>query len=210
MKKRQIKLIIVGAAIVLISIGATFAWWTASTQVKQTITMGDLAIEATMENLADELNYEPGLNITQEGTVRNKGSIEAIIRLDSASKIKFVGSSESVVADPTAIDLSIKPAGGEGYWFKDASGQAYLLLSPGETATLAIETNLSGDTISNEYMGATIDIIGDLKATQVLAGAIQAEFGIDFESLEDYSLIGARSSQTNGQKILHDLINRGK
>ncbi|HHQ2310736.1 TPA: SipW-dependent-type signal peptide-containing protein [Enterococcus faecium] len=45
--------------LLLVTIGSTYAWWTASTQVEQKVTMRNLAIEASFAP-QDHTNYEPG------------------------------------------------------------------------------------------------------------------------------------------------------
>lgn len=210
MTKRQIKIGLIGVLLLFMTIGTTYAWWTATTQVKQTINMGNLLIEAKMEKLSDDTNYEPGLTINQDGTVSNNGSIEAIIRVDSGSEGQSTASVGNAKTRNQATNMIIRPTGGDGYWFKDPNGEAYLLLSPGETAKVDFETTLIGEHINNEYNSSTLDIIADLKATQVLEGAILAEFGIDFESLVDYDTATSHNrSSESGIKVLRDLVNRG-
>lgn len=206
MSKKRINILLAGMLLLVISVGATFAWWTASTQVTQTINMGNLAIEATVEQLGDNENYEPGLTVEQDGTVTNTGTIETLISVDSSSTVESKGSEGT----ETAISIAFKPLGGDGYWFKDASGRAYVLLSPGETAEVEIVSSLNGSDMDNTYMDSTVNIVGDFHATQVLDGALEAEFGIVVDDLIDYEENFSRGVKSEGMKRLHDLTKRGK
>lgn len=214
MKKNRMKLIIVGLALIFVTVGTTYAWWTASQQVSQEISMGNLNISATIKELKDPINYEPGLTAEQTGTIKNTGSIDAIIKIDNDTMVKFSNADEYAAVDPEAVRLSIKPNGGKGYWFSDASNNTYVLLSPNQQAKILVETEFVGDKMGNEYMNAEFKINGDLKATQVLDGAMLAEFGIDGSQLTDYAASTSFSTANSGEtseamQYLQSLLNRG-
>ncbi len=215
MKKNRMKLIIAGLALIFVTVGTTYAWWTASQQVSQEISMGNLNISATIKELKDPINYEPGLTAEQTGTIKNTGSIDAIIKIDNDTMVKFSNADDYAAVDPEAVRLSIKPNGGKGYWFSDDSNNTYVLLSPNQQAKILVETEFVGDKMGNEYMNAEFKINGDLKATQVLDGAMLAEFGIDGSQLTDYVASTSFSTAANSgetseaMQYLQSLLNRG-
>lgn len=216
MKKNRIKLIMVGLALLFVTVGTTYAWWTASQQVSQEVKMGNLNINASIKALKDPINYEPGLSTEQTGTIKNTGSIDAIIKIVNDTKVKFAGAAEYTPVDQEAVKLTIKPDGGKGYWFSDTTGDTYVLLAPNQQAKILVEANFVGEKMGNEYMDAEFLINGDLKATQVLDGAMLAEFGIDGSQLVDYvapigfSMNAANTGQSSeAMNYLQNLLSRG-
>ncbi|MGM0213350.1 SipW-dependent-type signal peptide-containing protein [Enterococcus sp. AZ109] len=215
MKKNRRKLIIVGLALIFVTVGTTYAWWTASQQVSQEIRMGNLNISATIRELNDPINYEPGLTAEQTGVIKNTGSIDAIIKIDNDAMVKFSGAADYEAVDPEVVKLSIKPNGGKGYWFSDSSNNTYVLLAPNQQAKILVETEFFGDKMGNEYMNADFKINGDLKATQVLDGAMLTEFGINGSQLTDYLASTSFSTATNSgetseaMQYLQSLLKRG-
>lgn len=213
---RKHKLILTGVLLVVMTVGTTFAWWTASTSVKQEVKLGDLKIEADFDELADNLNYEPGLTTEQLGRIKNTGSIDAIIKVENESKVKFADTTNFVTADKEAIQLSVKPNGGDGYWYRDDQGATLLILGSGETAKIIMSGLFSGDKMDNEYMNAQISLGGNLKATQVLEGAMLAELGVNAESLTEYddglerSSLFKNNTQSDAMLHLRQLLDRGK
>lgn len=218
MKNKNIKLILAGLAVLLVTVGTTYAWWKASQSVTQKVTMGNLNISATFDELEDPINYEPGLDVEQDGNIENTGSIAAIVKVENTSQIKFSGESNFQEADKTAVQFSLKPNGGEGYWYNDNSGNVYVLLDPAEKANVSGYTYFNGENMGNEYMNAEVKVSGKLKATQVIDGAIKTEFGIDASELREYSdpssqVLNARKATTANSEAmnkLHELLNRGK
>lgn len=215
--KKKFKLLLVGLALALVTVGSTYAWWTASQTVSQEVSMGNLNIAAQVKELKDPINYEPGLTTEQAGTIKNTGSIDAIVKIDSASKVQFADATEFVAADPEAVKLGIKPNGGKGYWYNDPAGNTYLILSPNQQAKITVNGEFVGDKMGNEYMGAKIDLSGDLKATQVMEGAMLAEFGTDGSDLVDYvdpdaptTFDAAAQGESEAMQHLHQLLARGK
>lgn len=178
----------------------------------------NLNISATFDELEDPINYEPGLVVEQDGNVENTGSIAAIVKVENTSQIKFSGESNFQEADKTAVQFSLKPNGGEGYWYNDNSGNVYVLLDPAEKANVSGYTYFNGENMGNEYMNAEVKVSGKLKATQVIDGAIKTEFGIDASELREYSdpssqVLNARKATTANSEAmnkLHELLNRGK
>ncbi len=218
MKNRKMKLILTGLALLVVTVGTTYAWWTASSKVEQQVIMGNLAVTAEFEDVSDNTDFEPGLSIEQNGTVTNSGSIDAIIKVESDSQVKLGNAADFTRADDEAVKLSIKPAGGAGYWYSDSAGGHYLLLSPGETATINVNTDFVGEKMDADYANAEVKVAGNLKATQVLEGAIKSEFGVDAETLQEYvdpdapvaRSQTARGAQSEAMSTLHQLLNRGK
>ena len=213
---RKYKLILTGVLLMLMTVGTTFAWWTASTSVKQEVKLGELSIQADFAELADNLNFEPGLSTEQTGTIKNTGSIDTIIMVENESKIKYAGTTDFVDANQEAVQLSVKPNGGDGYWYHDDKGATLLILAPGETATIMMTGLFVGDKMDNTYMNAEISLGGKLKATQVLEGAMLAELGVNADSLTDYtdglrkSTFARTNNQSEAMVHLQQLLSRGK
>lgn len=157
--------------------------------------------------MADNTDYEPGLTFAQDGTITNNGSLEAIIRVKSNSQVKFSWATGFKETDQEAVLLSLKPNDDNGYWLKDAKGQAYVLLSPGETAGIELVSKFNGELVENDYMDSVIDVSANFQATQVLEEAIASEFGVALEDLVDYD---QTRRQSGSLTRLYELINRNQ
>lgn len=59
LSNKKTRFFLTAITLLLVTIGSTYAWWTASTQVEQKVTMRNLAIEASFAP-QDHTNYEPG------------------------------------------------------------------------------------------------------------------------------------------------------
>ncbi|HIX70075.1 MAG TPA: signal peptide protein [Candidatus Enterococcus stercoravium] len=197
--------------------GTTYAWWSASSQMETKITMGNLSVTASLDEVTDSDGWEPGLYSELTGTIENTGSIDALVKVSNASTVKFADSEEFVAADPEAVTLNLKPTEDGTFWFKDAAGEAYVLLMPGDVATVAGGVTFVGEKMGNDYMNAQIQVAGEVTASQALDGASLANFGVAFADLTDYfaeetESAGARRSVRTlspSMKKLQEVMTRG-
>lgn len=202
LKSKNVKLVVTGIAIILLAFGATYAWWTARVEMKQDVTLGKLRITADFEKLSDPTNFEPGTSTEIKGTIRNEGSIPAMVKIENTSQIKFIYSDDQFtlipvedrqfISDTTnAIKVSLGPSSGDYldnenvYWFKDTVGQLYVLMEVGASLAVNTRADYDGEIMGNKYQEAEVKIGALLRATQVIDGALSNEFGISFGDLTD-------------------------
>lgn len=148
--------------------------------------MGNLSVTASFDEVPEPDGWEPGLYSELTGTIENTGSIDALVKVSNASTVKFAGSEDFVAVDPQAVTLVMQPTADDTMWFKDTAGEAYVLLMPGEVATVAGVVTFVGEQMNNDYMNAQIQVVGDVTASQALDGASLANFGVSFADLTDY------------------------
>lgn len=222
-KKRKLMLFLTGIALVLVAIGGTYAWWTASVETKQKVSMGKLSLEANFAEIQDTVNYEPGLSVDIDGIIKNTGSIETIAKVTNSSSIKFayaddgmtpiLPENQTFVKDTEgAIQVAFGPGNDtDVYWFKDQQNNVYALFEVGGIIDTTVTADLNGDVMGNKYQEAEIELGAKLQATQVLDGAIQAEFGIAIGDLQDYHSGSGRSAgATKGEQRLAELAQRNQ
>ena len=224
LKNKNMKLVLTGITIVLVTLGATYAWWTARIEMKQDVTMGKLRIAASFEELSDPKVFEPGTYSEIKGTIRNEGDIPAMVKIDNSSQIKFVYADDQLTVIPVeerqftsdtsnAIKLSLAPTSGDYtdnedvYWFKDTAGQLYVLMEAGASLAVNTDVDYNGEIMGNKYQEAEIKIGALLRATQVIDGALRDEFGLSFEELTDVQ--ASKRTISNGQARLQELLARG-
>lgn len=224
---KKIKIILTGIALLLVTISSTYAWWTASTTVNQEVKMGNLKIEASFKE-KNHTNYEPGTYAEIGGTIKNTGSIPAMIKINNDSLITLAYSDDDLTPipeanrSPEAIDGSVvkikyEPQSGnyedntKVFWFSDTTGNKYLLMEPNSNVKIFINIEFDGPSMTNKYMDAVIDAKAQIKATQVMEGAIQTELGVDPNSLDSLPLTRARSTNTVSlaKARLQELLSRG-
>ncbi|WP_373193633.1 hypothetical protein [Enterococcus sp. RIT-PI-f] len=223
-KRKRLSLLLI--ALLLVSVTSAYAWWTAHTQIEQNVSMGNLKIEAKY-NGKELTNYEPGTSAEVDGTIKNTGSIPALIKIENNSEIVFSYNDDLTPIDennrvpepinPDAIEINYEPKSGlyedndKVFWFEDNEGTKFLLLEKNAAVKTTIKANFSGENMGNKYMDSKINLLADIKATQVLEGAILSEFGLN---TEDLTLIMdekiASRSIPRGQLRLQELLNRGK
>lgn len=234
---KKFRLGLITIALLLVSVGSTYAWWTASTTVNQKVTMGNLKIEANFKEKSFT-NYEPGTYAEVEGTIRNTGTIPAFVKIENASKITFAYANDedatvnpiavsdrvAVDADPTVVKINYEPQSGDYednakvFWFEDTQGTKFLLMEPKSSIKVNINVDFDGSLTSNKYMDSVVDVKANIKATQVLKGAAQSEFGIDIEndisslpiSNQNARQARAANSISTGKARLLELIEREK
>lgn len=219
-QNKQAKLMLIIATLILVSVGSTYAWWTASTTVEQKVTMGNLAIEADFGKETHE-NYEPGTYAEINGVIKNTGTIPGLVRIENDSQITFAYADDNLTAivdpkaeavDPRAIGISYEPEDGnyganaDVMWFTHADGHKYLLMEPGSEVNVSIQINFNGELTTNKYMDALVEAKAKLKATQVIEGAISSEFGIDASELKELPSV---QRFAKGSSRLQELLSRG-
>lgn len=221
-KDKKIKLIVLSIAIVLTTIGSTYAWWTASTQVKQTVSMGNLKIEAVFDP-QESSNYEPGTYAEINGVIKNTGTIPAMVRIDNSSMITFAYSDDQLTPipetnkKPEAVDgkvvtINYEPQSGsytdndQVMWFTNKDGNKYLLMEPRSEVNASIQITFDGPLMTNRYMDSVIDASAQIKATQVMEGAITSEFGVD---AADFISLPQTKTANQVTSRLQELLSRG-
>lgn len=226
-KRRKWSLILTGIAILLVAVGGTYAWWVASLQKDQEVTMGNLKIKADFAELEDPIGYEPGLTAEIGGRIENKGTIPAMIKLNNNSEIKFVYSDDQLTPIPEAeqkfikdgeeaIKLSVDLTGDsdEAYFFKDSDGGRYILLEIGGFVDTEIVAEFDGNVMGNKYQDSIIRIGAKLDATQVLNGAMQSQFGVTTDDLTEMdtstNVTRTKRGLSKGEQRLQELVSRGK
>lgn len=194
---KKSKIIMAVAALVLLVVGGTYAWWVANKKVEQTVSMGKLDFTAEFPKLVLDEYYEPGLSIDFAGKIKNTGNLSIAIKIDNDSDIKFVysddqqtsieASKQQFVKDTdNLIELSFEPKDGDyfgnpnAYWFTDETNSdvRILMLEPKAEIEVTNQAVLSGE-MGNKYQEATVKVGANLKGTQVLGGALLAELGVD-------------------------------
>lgn len=181
------KLLLTGIALAMAIVGSTYAWWTASVTHEQKITLGNFNITADFDEPDYLDGYEPGLTVEFAGSIKNEGTIPAFIKVESNSLVRFNQVSNDFQPAGAAVALNLLPnKTSNGFWFKDQTGLVYVLLEAGEETQVMAEAALVGEHMGNEYQDATIKIVAEMKATQVLDDALASEFGITFDDLVDY------------------------
>lgn len=222
MKKNHTKLhlILVTIALLLLSVGSTYAWWTATKTVNQEVSMGNLKLEANFDEQT-LTNYEPGTYAEIKGTIKNTGSIPALIRIQNDSTITFAysddeltpGSSTEAV-DPNVITFETAPQSGayddssDVMWFTHSDGYHYLLVESGATGNISVNVAFDGEKTTNRYMDSVVEAKATIKATQVLEGAIMNQFGIDAADLVPIPATRSRGTSDSQARLL-ELLARG-
>lgn len=226
---RRNKIILTGLALLLAIVGTTYAWWTAKYETVQEVTMGNLKIVGDFPELEDEDIYEPGTTVELDGTIKNTGSISAIIKIENGSQIKFRYSNDNLTPVPEndqkfvedteqVVELNFEPASGLyndpnsdlAFWFTDKDQNTYLLLDPNGEVKVNNIAAFSGE-MGNKYQDSIIKVGAVLKATQVMDGALKKEFGIvssDLKGLEDGVQARSANQGNRAENRLKELINR--
>lgn len=226
---RKNKLILTGIALLLAIVGTTYAWWTAKYEAVQEVTMGNLKIVGDFPELTDEDVYEPGTTVELNGTIKNAGSISAMIKIENGSQIKFQYSDDLLTPIPAndqkfvedtdqMVQLNFEPESGLyndpnselAFWFTDKDNNTYLLLDPSGEVKVNNIAAFSGE-MGNKYQDSIIKVGAVLKATQVMDGALQKEFGVtssDLKGLEDGVQARSANQGNRAENRLKELVNR--
>lgn len=229
MGNKKLRLILTASILALVTIASTYAWWTASTDVKQTVSMGNLKIEAEFAD-ADGALYEPETYVELNGWIKNTGTIPTIVRVVNNSSIKFAYEEDMTLIseanrveeniDPDAVQINLEPTSGDYYeneseiiWLEDSNSNRYILIEPGSRLLVDLQIKFDGPNVSNRYMDSIISAKAQIKATQVIEGAILAELGVDSDELVPVNSSTTRmavSKTSKGMERLKELLARGK
>lgn len=235
MKKKKLsnktKIILTGLALVVSLVGTTYAWWNTQVESSHEVTMGNMKLEGNFPELESEV-YEPGTSLEADGTLKNKGTIPILVKLENKSQVKFAYRNDALATIPQAeqkfekdtvqaIKLTLAPKSGlysdsnnpDVFWFSDPSGNRYILMDPGSELAVTTTANFDGSVMGAKYQDAVIKVNTNYRGTQVLEGAINSEFGINSSDLSILSDTKARSITADphavlGMNHLHDLLDR--
>lgn len=203
MNRKKIITVTAAAFILLVAvIGTTFAWFTARSSSSVPITMGEMKIVASFDDINIKV-YEPGNVVTAQGTIKNTGSIPAVIHIESGTQISFVYADDDLTlwsgdewVDDTEGAISVLFDQNDALkfddkgdivwgWFYNLSdpGDRYLLLVAGAEINVSLTYKCSGSIMTNKYMNAIIRTTNDLDATQTYDEAMLELFGLGFGDL---------------------------
>lgn len=229
-KKKIIGLLVI---IIILSVGATYAWWKMKVKTVKEIAMGDLGITATFSDTTDDELYEPGLSVDFDGEIKNTGKLPVFIKVVNGSEINFKysdddftpnGANTFVPDKENAVILNFKPKTDnyeeeDVFWFnkKGNMEEKYILLEADANVQVTNVADLDGDKMGNKYQEAKIKVGGDIIATQVIEGAMLSEFNVTLDDLEEvqnstrqmraYSQLNS-SSSSKGMERLRELASR--
>lgn len=202
MKNKKVAAIITASALAIATLGTTFAWWTANASSKTEITMGNLKIEASFDDLDADV-YEPGQTVEVNGTIKNTGSIWAVLHIENGTQISFayaddnftewtgekwVDDTEGAVISSLDGNEALK-LDGDGTvlwaWFynRNDTNDRYLMLAPGTELEVTVDYEFAGSIMTNKYMDAKLRATSDIDATQTFDDAMMDLFGLDFKDL---------------------------
>lgn len=208
--------------------GLTYSWFTTSIDNgSRSITMGRLQVESTFDTDDTTAVYEPGLEITKEGSLKNTGSIPSFVKISVNPTVqKYSDADGNAIApgdpivndpnvtcefDPDKLGYSISGVDGADsyFWYKDSDGNYYVLMDGAANAEVALNIGFDGANMGNDYQGAEISFDSEWKATQALPAAILAEFNVDFYELEfignDLNATGTLSSRSNSAALAESM-----
>ncbi len=175
------KKMILGSSIllvVLLVIGGTMAWFTASTDpVENKFKAGTLEIE--VEETFDEeaaQNVNPGDSYEKLVKVNNIGSKKAFVRLKLVAD--FEGLPTTVATYPILNGWVLHT---DGYYYYPAE-----IAVGGATPNIIEAVTFAGAGMGNEYQGKKFTLsVTDIEAIQVTNGAALAQWGVDPATLAE-------------------------
>lgn len=188
MKKRSIMISSALLLAVLLVVGGTMAWFTATSEaVENKFTAGTVAIELWENGSAStgmtKGNVNPGDCFDKVVTVKNTGSKKAMVRVHESTVINgFTPSTEGQTPNIDIVDFTVNEN-----WEYDASTQHFYyknVLEPDCMTEPILDSQIcfDGATMGNEYQGATFTITLEADAIQASNGAPTAE-GWKFDPL---------------------------
>ena len=214
------KLVLTAGALLMVSIGSTYAWFTASNADTIDISMGELGVQTDLEALADEdgIDLEPGLSVETNGSIENTGSLYAMVKIEDDSQVTYKDTEEAVSVPENTVDFSFVPKSGNYedwdngiVWYTDGNGGTYLLMDPAATVALDVTADLNGEAIDNSFMGADVTFKINAHAVQALEGAVSSEFDVELADLQPYQAEGetmSRSTSNQAMDHLYDVMGR--
>ena len=171
--KRLVTAVTLVAAVIALTAGGTFAYFSASETAHNVITSGGVDIE--LLEWADEARGEgdeftgaegvmPGERVTKIVEVKNTGANNAWVRVQVVTSFESEGGASEL--DDSVIDIDFDnenwTEGENGWWYCNAE------LEPGKTtAPLFKHVKFEGDDMGNAYQGGTAFVIVQAQAVQV-------------------------------------------
>jgi len=215
--KKSKNLVLTAAALLMVSVGSTYAWFTASDADTIDISLGDIGVETTLETLSDEdgIDLEPGLTVESTGAISNTGSLYSLVKIEEDSVVTYKGTSEAVAAPEDTISFEVSPENGayEDWengviWYTDENGAMYLLMDPQSTVDLSVDACLNGENLDNSLMGSKVSFKVNSHAVQAIEEAVVSEFGIELDSLRPVEESLTRSSSNQAMEHLFEIMGR--
>ena len=215
--KKSKNIVLTAAALLMVSVGSTYAWFTASDADTIDISLGDIGVETTLEALSDEdgIDLEPGLTVESTGAISNTGSLYSLVKIEEDSVVTYKGTSEAVATPEDTISFEVNPENGEYedwengvVWYTDENGAMYLLMDPQSTVDLSVDAGLNGESIDNSLMGAKVTFKVNSHAVQAIEEAVVSEFGIELDSLRPVEESLTRSSSNQAMDHLFEIMGR--
>src|SRR5699024_8495981 len=163
--KKSKNIVLTAAALLTVSVGSTYAWFTASDADTIDISLGAIGVGTTLEALSDEdeIDLEPGLTVESTGASSDSGSLYSLVKIEEDSVVNYKGTSEAVATPEDNISFEVNPENGEYedwengvVWYTDENGAMYLLMDPQSTVDLSVDAGLNGESIDNSLMGAKV------------------------------------------------------
>ncbi|MBM7709332.1 hypothetical protein [Enterococcus lemanii] len=193
--KKIHKLLFTASALTTLSIGSTYAWFTATDSDSLNFSFGELGVEFALDDLGEDgVALEPGLTVDTVGTISNTGSLHSLVKIENDSQIKYKFSTSFVPIPEEAVIFEVTPENGiyEDWdsgvlWFKDAKNNIYLLMEPKSNMQIEIEGLLNGEVIDNTFMGSEVNFNIATNAVQALEDAALSEFGVNLDDLIEMS-----------------------
>ena len=193
MGTKRTKMMVSAAVLLSLGVGATYSWFTDETPTtQQEISMGTLKIQGTTEPIPgmEYTNKSPGEVVQFNTKVKNNGSLPVIVK----ATVEDVTGTQPVTIDQVGVTLEptqFPTADSDGYfWYVDTTHpeNKYLVILPNAEAVGSnLNITFDGDTMGNEYQEAEFNQAINSNATQLIAGAIEKEFGADYNNFEKYT-----------------------
>lgn len=189
--KKLHSLLLTASALTAVSIGSTYAWFTAADADTLNLSFGELGVKTEFTDLGEDgIGLEPGLTIESTGTIANTGSLYSLVKIENDSQVKYKSTSDFVPVPEGTISFEISPENdiyqdwdSGVLWFKDAQESIYLLMDPGSNVAVDVDGLLNGENIDNSFMGSKVNFNLTTKAVQALDEAVLSEFEIDLDQL---------------------------
>ena len=171
----QVSLLVLSLAALLI-VGGTMAWFTASADP-----VGNEFVAGTVEiELIDEFDEEKAQNVNpgdcydKEISVKNTGTKRAYVRVHLVEKWEGITEGTQTEGVANYVTGENWVAGDEGwYYYKD------VLEPDAKTPNLIEEVCFDGETMNNDYQGATFTLTASADAVQATNGAAAASWELN-------------------------------
>lgn len=206
MKKRKWMLGSTLILVLLLVVGGTLAWFTATADpVVNEFTAGTVDLEL-IDIFDGAPNVNPGDCYSKVIYVKNTGTKRAYIRI-KADAVFDGGQSTDVlrygITKPTNWGpINLLP----GWTEKDGYFYYNRMVHPGHYTQPLLKCNricFDGPSMDNTYQGAKLDITINAEAIQATNGAIQAEWGVSFPTVVPYGAEEPADEMLTEQDVLN-------